>query len=186
MYSLNPRELLAVRRKALYWDDCFNIKSVQPANLNWNTSYGGWEFTNHSTRYLWIICQMIHAKAMQTPIEFHLHWMPTTNDVDVVKWDAEYWWKNAVGDTAQGAVGGGGTNVTMNATPNGTAYVLQIDDFAMWAAPMATEEVSAIVTIRLRRDGAVDAHPNTVLLKDFDPHVEHDSFGSIGHDAKWS
>lgn len=185
MLVRNASELLAERRKRLYWDDCFNIKSVQPAALLWDANYGAWSFPgNLSNRYLWIVFQMPHSKAMGGIAGFHIHWMPATNNVNVVKWDAEYWWKNTSGDTAQGAAGGGGTAVTINTTPNGTAYVLQMDHFADWAAP-ANEEISSIITVRLNRDGAADANNDIVLLKDFDVHVQHDSFGSVSDDVKW-
>ena len=178
----NPSELLQERRKRLYWDDCYNIKVVEAVNLNWDATRGGWQFTGAvSNRYLWIICQMNHTKAMGTATEFHLHWMPTTVNVNTVKWDVIYWWKNAIGDTAQDAVG---TADTITVTPSGTAHVLQQSDFSVWAEP-ANEEVSSILTIRLNRDGNADANNDTVLLKDFDPHIQHDSFGSTGHDVKW-
>jgi len=166
-----------------WWDDSLNVKNVSAVNLAWDTSYGGWIFTNASNRYIWYVVQMPHGKTLGTAIHPHLHWMPTTTNTGTVAWVIEYWWKNAVGDTAQGAVGTGGSE-TINATPNGTAYVLQLDAFTPIAAP-ASEAVSSLLTVRIYRDGTSDAYNDDALLKDFDCHLQLDQPGSILETSKW-
>lgn len=164
-----------------WWEDGLNAKQVSAVNLSWNTTYGGWTFTNVSNRYLWVITQLQHAKVLGSTIYPHVHWQPTTAVTDTVDWILDYWYLNAVAGGAQGAVP---TSETINATPNGTAYQMQINGFTPIAAPV-NETVSAFFICRIYRDGNNDVYNSDVILKDFDPHVQLDQPGSIQEASKW-
>lgn len=172
------------KRAEGWWEDSLNVKSVGTSNLSWDASYGGWSFTNVSNRYLYFNIQMQHAKLLSSPVKVHLHWMPSTTDTSTVQWELRYYFKNAVGDTAQGTLAVAPTE-TITVTPNGTAYVLQIDGFSAIAAP-ASETVSAILSCRLRRLGTEDDYNGTAILKDWDAHCQLDQPGSYADDSKWN
>ena len=169
------------KRAEGWWEDGLNAKQVSAVNLSWNTTYGGWTFTNVSNRYLWVNTQMQHAKRLGSLIYPHVHWQPTTVVTDTVQWLLEYWYLNSVDGGAQGAVG---TTETITVTPNGTAYQMQIDYFTPVVAP-ASEAVSAFFICKLSRVGLADAYNDDVILKDFDPHIQLDQPGSIQETSKW-
>jgi hypothetical protein len=166
-----------------WWDDCPNAKQVQPGGAapTWNNTYGGWDFAGNVDRSLWFIVQMSHNKILGSSVFPHVHWQPTTVNVNTVEWDIEYWFLNPVGGGAQGAAG---TTETITVTPNGTAYQMQIDGFTAVAAP-AGETVSAFFIAEITRTGSTDANNDTVILKDFDIHFQKDQPGSIAATRKW-
>jgi hypothetical protein len=166
-----------------WWDDCPNTKMVQPGGAapTWNTTYGGWDFPGNVDRNIWFISQMSHEKVLGSSVVPHVHWQPTTTNVNTVEWDIKYWYLNPVSGGAQNAAG---TTETITVTPNGTAYQMQIDGFTAVSAP-ASESVSAFFIAEITRTGTTDANNDTVILKDFDPHAQKDQLGSISATKKW-
>jgi hypothetical protein len=61
---------------------------------------------------------------------------------------------------------------------------MQISGFSAVAAP-ASEAVSAFFIAEITRTGSTDANNDTVILKDFDVHLQVDQPGSYSATAKW-
>lgn len=177
---LNPLDISWAMRKGRWWIDAPG-KSVQPSGAapGWDNVRGGWTFAGNVNRSLWWTILMPHQKALGGPVEPHVHWQPTTVNVAVVRWAIRYWFLNEQGEV-QDAVG---TTVNLDVTPSGVAHATHFDEWPMISDP--GETLSDLFVAELFRMGAVDANNDTVILKDFDCHVEVDSPGSWEDHVKW-
>lgn len=185
MGLMDPNELRQSIRIMSPWDDlrspATSIKAGPAAVLpDWDETNLGWLLDGARTETVIAIFQTEHGYREGRDLIPHIHWRATTNNAGNVYWQLEYVW-NTTGD-----VQGGFTTINLTTAVSGTAFTLQLDDFA--AISYAGADIFSMIKCKLTRLGghANDTYNgDDVLLEEFDLHFQKDALGSMSDDGKW-
>jgi hypothetical protein len=148
---------------------------VNPATLkpDFDEDNIGYLFAPASTETVLVIAQMPHGWKLESTIEPHVHWSPTTTGTGNVLWRLEYKWVSINGSNP-----GTWTTVDLLAAAGGESLKHQISGFT--GLDGTGKGLSSIISMKLSRVGgdATDTYAADALLKEFDIHYEIDTMGS--------
>lgn len=117
--------------------------------------------------------EIIHGYKEGTDIQVHVHWMPVTSNVGVVRWGLEYVWVNN-----DGAIASTPTTIYKETTSVGTAWAHQRSDFPMIIGTGKT--IGSAIIMRVFRDATNinDTFTGDAAMIQIGIHYEIDTIGS--------
>lgn len=141
-------------------------------NIN-STGVYGYEFLSNALREVSFQVQLNHQWKEGSSVIPHFHWVPTTTNTSTAVFSLDYWVVN-IGEAIPSV-----TTVTVNVTPNGTAYKHQLTEFG--SVTMTGKTASCIFGGRIYRSGGTgsDAFTGDAIILGVDLHVTRNRWGYV-------
>jgi len=125
------------------------------------------------------IIQMPHRKKLGAPVEsVHLHWITTAAVTGTVIWDFNWGFYNENGADPIPDVLPNAGSVTWNISA-ADQFLPKVDTLISDIPAPVNEEYSAILLVRVARNGGTFGNNNEIGIRYVDAHVPVDRFGSI-------
>lgn len=126
------------------------------------------------------IVQMPHRKKLGTNVgSFHIHWITTAAATGTVIWDYAWGFYNENGTTPIPDTLPNTGSTTWNITA-ADRYLPKVMTIIPDIPPPAEEGYSAILLVKVQRNGGTWGNSNEIGIRYVDCHVEVDRFGSVG------
>jgi hypothetical protein len=165
------------------WDDLrFAANGIDPLGAATDatrvvslTGYtGGLSFAGNAENIIAVIAQMPHAWKRASAIRPHIHWTKPTGSANAVTWELFYRIVGNPGDVAGAwSSAQAGTLVAGDQTVSDGHLLTSFPEI-----DMTNYIESAILYIRIHRQGGTDADNNAVILHEFDIHYQTDKAGT--------
>lgn len=124
-----------------------------------------------------------HDYAIGTQVYFHTHWLVDSTSTNTVKWQVTYYYARGYGVDAF-SLNGGGTVITIEQAPTGTAYAHMVSESA--AITIANLEPDGYLLAELKRitNGGTD-NTNNLFAWNLDIHYQSIEESTANRNGPW-
>lgn len=137
-----------------------------------STGLYAYAFDAGTEQEVFFAVEMPHGWKLESDLDVHVHWMPSSTNTGNVVWGLEYYWSNIDGTL------GASTIATATAAGSGTAKKHQYDDIVVISGTGKTLSSHLIGRLFRKAADAADTFTGLAYLLTIGVHIELDSLGS--------